>query len=148
MLNHVPRLDVGLCECARVLRGGGAMLVFQTFATELLSAAEAERLFPPLATVPRNMVPEYFESTLETAGLGVAECDVIGSEWREHAEENGAGFASRQLLHIARLRRDRERLLRELGPVAYESELANCHWGVYQMLGKLCARVYVLRPAA
>jgi hypothetical protein len=26
-------------------------------------------------------------------------------------------------------------------------QLANCHWGVYQMLGKLCPAMYVLEPA-
>jgi SAM-dependent methyltransferase len=148
MLNHVERLDVGLRECARVLAPGGAMLVFQTFATELLEPREAERLFAPLATVPENMSPDRLEATAARAGLRVAERDVVGSEWREHAEESGAGFASRQLLRIARLRRDRERLIREIGPIAYESELADCHWGVYQMLGKLCPRVYVLRRDA
>jgi hypothetical protein len=62
-------------------------------------------------------------------------------------QESGAAFASKQLLRIARLRRDRERWIREVGPVLFGTELADCCWGVYQMLGKLCPRAYVLeRP--
>src|SRR5262245_12427033 len=36
VLNHVQRLDAAFRECARVMRPSGRMLVFQTFATELL----------------------------------------------------------------------------------------------------------------
>ena len=32
-----------------------------------------------------------------------------------------------------------------LGRTDYEVELANCDWGVYQMLGKLCPICYILR---
>jgi len=32
-----------------------------------------------------------------------------------------------------------------LGRTLYEVELANCYWGVYQMLGKLCPISYTLR---
>jgi hypothetical protein len=71
--------------------------------------------------------------------------DVIGSEWREHWEESGAGTTARQLLRIARLRRGREPLVAQFGEALYEAELADCHWGVYQMLGKLCPMCWVLR---
>ena len=40
VLNHVD-LQRGLAECARVLKPGGHMLVYQTFATEALEAREA-----------------------------------------------------------------------------------------------------------
>ena len=36
------------------------------------------------------------------------------------------------------------RLIHELGRVNYEVELADCHWGVYQMLGKLLPTLYIL----
>ncbi len=42
--------------------------------------------------------------------------------------------------------RDADRLRAELGRVAYEVELANALWGVYQMIGKLSPRVYALTP--
>jgi ubiquinone/menaquinone biosynthesis C-methylase UbiE len=145
MLNHVSDLGAGLAECARVLKPGGQMLIYQTFATDLLEPNEAERLYSALAVVAQNMSTAYFEQTAQVAGFTVVERDVISSEWREWWEEHDERTTSRQLLYIARLRRDRERLMRELGRVGYAAELANAHWGVYQMLGKLCPMLFVLR---
>ncbi|RIK42304.1 MAG: hypothetical protein DCC55_09325 [Chloroflexi bacterium] len=145
MLNHVPNLAAGLAECARVLKPGDWMLVYQTFATDQLEPGEAARLYPALAVVPANMAPAHFEACATGAGFAIRERDVIGSEWREWWEEEGDHTTAKQLLTIARLRRGRERLLRELGPVNYTAELANCHWGVYQMLGKLEPVCYVLQ---
>jgi hypothetical protein len=120
------------------------MLVYQTFATALLEQNEAARLYGPLAVVAENMAPAFFETCATQAGLVISERDPIASEWREWWEEHGERTTSQQLLTIARLRRDRERLFGELGRVNYEVELANCHWGVYQMLGKLVPTLYVL----
>lgn len=147
MLNHVPNLPVAFAECARVLKPGGHMLIYQTFATELLEPQEAARLYPPLVIVPQNMAHSYVEQALEQAGLQIAITDIIASEWREHWEEDGTRTTSQQLLALARLRRNRAQLVGMLGLAIYELELANCHWGVYQMLGKLCPRVYVAHKA-
>ncbi len=145
VLTHVPNLQVGFKECGRVLKPGGKMLVYQTFATDRLEAGEAAKLYPPLAVVAQNMLFLTVQWALKDTGLVLAEKDVIGSEWREWWEENGVATTSKQLLQIARMQRDRERLIEEIGALAYENELANCYWGVYQMLGKLEPMVYVLQ---
>lgn len=51
---------------------------------------------------------------------------------------------SEQLLRIARIHRNRAELLRRIGEKDYNVEMADCLWGVYQMLGKLCPTVYVV----
>jgi ubiquinone/menaquinone biosynthesis C-methylase UbiE len=144
VLSHVADLRAGLAECARVLRPGGAMLVYQTFATGLLEPNEAAWLYPPLSVVPQNMDSAYFEHACSSAGLGIRKRDIVSSEWREHWEEDGTRRTSQQLLRIARMRRDRERMIAALGEKPYAIELADCTWGVYQMLGKLCPIVYTL----
>ncbi|MCB0061379.1 MAG: methyltransferase domain-containing protein, partial [Caldilineaceae bacterium] len=144
VLSHIADLRNGLLECYRVLRPGGRMLVYQTFATDLLEPTEAVRLYPPLAVVAANMSIPYFEEVAKRVGFTIAEKDVIGSEWREAWEEDGTHTTSQQLLYLARLRRRRNDYVNKLGRVLYEIELANCYWGVYQMLGKLMPMAFVL----
>ncbi len=145
MLIHISDLRGALAECRRVLRPKGSVLIFQMFATPWLEPAEAARLWPALAAVPTNTDPAYFERCVTEAGLAISRTEELRSEWRESLEESGSGHTSQQLLHAARLIRDAERLRAELGPVTYEVELADSLWGVYQMIGKLSPRVYVLR---
>src|SRR5262249_48551009 len=70
VLNHVE-LGRALRELARVLRPGGSMLVYQTFAEPSLEPAEARRLFAAAASVPENMAPAFFEATAREAGFEV-----------------------------------------------------------------------------
>jgi ubiquinone/menaquinone biosynthesis C-methylase UbiE len=141
---HVPDLQAAFNECRRVTRPGGKMLVFQMFATPWLSEDDAARLWPPLATVPKNTDPEHFERCIQQAGWTVEHVEHIRSEWREYLEESGPGKTSRQLLRVARLLRSPEKYVEAMGRTDYEGELANALWGVYQMIGKLSGRVYVL----
>jgi cyclopropane fatty-acyl-phospholipid synthase-like methyltransferase len=143
VLNHV-RLPEALAECARVLRRGGRMLVYQTFATELLEPREAERLFSAVAIVPENMSRSHFETTARDAGFAIASVDEIGSEWREHGLETGKGKTVDDLLRVARLRRREAEVVERYGRASYEAALWGSIWGVYQLLGKLCPTVYVL----
>lgn len=144
VLVHIADLHVAFQECARVLKVGGKMLVYQTFATEMLSPEEAAWLYPRLLVVPQNMSFATIAQAVEAQGLSIIENDVIGSEWREWWEENGVNTTSKQLLQIARMRRDRANLIGEMGEANYEIELANCYWGVYQMLGKLEPIMYCI----
>lgn len=145
MLNHVD-LPRTLRECAAVLTPGGYMLVFQTFATKLLEPLEAERIYTAFAIVARNMNPDYFEACALDAGFTIIERDAIGSEWRESWEvEDGSRHTSENLLRAARLLRGSEGVKKRLGEKTYEFAMADQLWGIYQMIGKLCPTVYVLR---
>lgn len=144
VLNHVD-LTRGLAECARVLRPGGGMLVYQTFATALLEPNEARRLYNAMAIVSENMSPSSFERAARRAGFLISETDPIDSEWRELWIEGGDTELMQSLLRIARLRRSRESLLHRYPERQLEALLAGRLWGIYQMLGKLCPTLYLLR---
>src|SRR5712692_1602369 len=137
MLIHISDLRGALAECRRVLGPKGSVLIFQMFATPWLEPAEAARLWPALAAVPTNTDPAYFERCVMEAGLAISRTEELRSEWRESLEESGSGHTSQQLLHAARLIRGADR---------FRGELGDSLWGVYQMIGKLSPRVYVLRP--
>ncbi|MEX2426610.1 MAG: class I SAM-dependent methyltransferase [Thermomicrobiaceae bacterium] len=144
MLNHVD-LEIGLQECARVLKPGGWMMAYQTFGGEHLEAQEAKRMFAALSLVPENMLPAFFNLATEKAGFSVEVRDVIASEWREYGIENGDVTVATNLLEIARLRRAEEEIVSRIGRGHYEAELAIRQWTVYQLLGKLIPVAYLLR---
>jgi SAM-dependent methyltransferase len=143
MLNHV-RLPEALPECFRVLRPGGRMLVYQTFATEQCEPDEAARIYRALAMHPENMSRAYFERNARAAGFEVTAVDEIDSEWREYWIENGKRDVLDDLLRIARLRRREDELVARYGRDRYEAALWGSAWGAYQLLGKLCPTAYAL----
>jgi SAM-dependent methyltransferase len=144
MLNHVD-LRRGLAECRRVLKPGGGMLVYQTFATDLLEPREAERIFRSMAIVPANMDDAYFEQTAAVAGFAIVGKDPIDSEWRERWGEEGEQKPLVDLLALARLRRNGADLLARFGEEACEVAYGDRIWGIYQLLGKLRPTIYLLR---
>jgi len=145
MLSHVADVERAFAECSRVLAATGFMVIHQVFATALMEPKEAERLYADSAVVAERMSISGFEDAVDRAGFGIESVDVIGTEWAEASEE--AGNAVNFLLQIARLRRAKAELIDELGAAAYRAMCANALWSIYQMIGKLEARVYVLRRA-
>lgn len=144
VLNHVD-LPQGLTECFRVLKPGGQMLVYQTFATPLLEEREAVRIYAAMAIVSQNMSEQFFQARAHEAGLSITTRDVISSEWRERWAEEGSSALLEDLLGAARLRRNEDALVTQYGRESYEATYADCLWGIYQMLGKLQPTVYLLQ---
>jgi len=145
VLVHLPSLDPAFLEFRRVLAPGGAVLVFAVFATPLLEPVEAGRLWRWTAVVPTSADPSNFERAAVDAGFVVERHEILHGEWREFSEESGKKRTSGQLLRVARMVREPERYKALIGEQAYEEELANCLYGIYQLLGKLSASIYVLR---
>jgi len=145
MFFQVVNADRARAEGSRVLKPGGYLLLYQTFATDRLEPRESAHLYSDLAVVPDRMSPDDFERRALAAGFSIELVDTVGSEWREAWEEDGSCLTSQQLLYAARLLRKSEELRAELGDVDYRVELANALWGVYQMIGKLAPRIYLLR---
>jgi ubiquinone/menaquinone biosynthesis C-methylase UbiE len=145
VLPHVADLAAAFTEFHRVLRPGGHAVVFQMTATDWLTAAEADRLWPVLGVHAASVDPAHFEAAIAAAGLTVEQRIELHGEWRERSEEDQIAYrSSRQLLHASRLLRNRRHYEEEFGTAAYDAMLANSLWGVYQMIGKLNPRVYVL----
>ncbi|MDJ0770339.1 MAG: class I SAM-dependent methyltransferase [Ilumatobacter sp.] len=142
MLGHIEDLELALSECRRVLAPGGHMVVFEVFATPMLHPDEERRLCADTATVPERLSVANFEATVAATGFSVERLDVLGSEHVEASQE--AGTAPNYLLQVSRLRRDRERLLDELGETTYRVMYGNALWSIYRLIGKLESRIYVL----
>jgi hypothetical protein len=108
-------------------------------------AAEAARLWPPLGIYASSVNPQRFEAAVAAGRLRIGQCIQLGGEWREQDDEDGIGRTCRQLMHVSRLLRNRSAYQERFGTDAYEAMLGNCLWGVYQMIGKLNPRIYLLR---
>jgi hypothetical protein len=89
------------------------------------------------------LVERNVEDAFAAAGLTIERKEVIGTEWREYLEERTRP-ASRALLRLSRLRRQREELVEQTGRDIYDHVEANLHWEVFQFLGKLVPTVYIL----
>jgi len=138
-------------ECCRVLRPGGAMLVYKTFAGELLEAREAARLLRGLGTPPEHLATEIERLSMEhaeraflAAGLRIERKDVIGGEWREYEWEHGE-YGPRHGLSASRLLRQHDHFVQIYGKPLYEQALADALWFPFIMLGKLLPVAYLLR---
>ncbi|HEX5401823.1 MAG TPA: class I SAM-dependent methyltransferase [Pseudonocardiaceae bacterium] len=144
VLVHVLDLEAVFREFRRVLRPGGHAVIFQMMATDWLTPAEADRLWPPVGVHASSADPARFDAAIAAGGLVIDRCIELQGSWRERSEEDGQGRTSEQLLWSSRLLRNRTMYEERFGRAAYEATLSNCLWGVYQMIGKLNPRVYVL----
>jgi SAM-dependent methyltransferase len=144
VLEQVEPLVPALREAARVLKPNSRMLVYTTVATDLLEPGEATMLTHHLGNVEPNLVESNIEAAFDSAGLTIEDKDVIGTEWREYAEERTQPV-SRALLHLARLRRQRDSVIASHGEDIYRHVEANLHWEALQLLGKLRSIVYLLQ---
>jgi hypothetical protein len=130
-----------------VLKPAGAMLVYTTVATERMEPKEAAWLYASLGLVPESMDEAVVEAAFQAAELQVHSREQLGSELMEWVEEH-EGRASRELMRLARMLRKREYYQELLGASRYEVALANYHWALYILLGKLSPTLYVLRKNA
>jgi SAM-dependent methyltransferase len=144
VLVHVKDLESAFGEFRRVLRPGGHAVIYQMMATNWLTPAEAARMWPPAGVHASSVDPHHFEAAIAAGGLAIAQRIELHGEWREWSEEEGDHRSSRQLLHVARLLRNRQVFEERFGTDAYEAMLTDNLWGVYQMIGKLNPHLYVL----
>ena len=146
VLEQVDDLDGALFEVVRVMKPAARLLVYTTVTTNLLTANDAELMRRHLGNVENNLDRAALEAAFARSGFAVESMDVIGTEWREYAEERTQPV-SRALLRLARLRRQRDDVVHAHGQEIHDHIEANLHWELFQFLGKLEPLVYILRAA-
>lgn len=144
VLEQLDDLEGALGELVRVMGPQARLLVYTTVATELLEGRDAEMMRRHLGNVEGNLDVAFVEGAFGRAGLVIERKDLVGTEWREHAEERTQP-ASRALLRLSRLRRQRQDIVAQHGQDIFDHIEANLHWEVFQFLGKLLPVLYVLR---
>jgi hypothetical protein len=113
-------------------------------ATDLLGDEEADWLFDVMGVVPPSADPRVVDDAIARSGLDVVDSIDLSTEWGEWSQEQD-GSGGRALLHLARLLREPGRYRAEFGDAAYDVMLGDCRWQVYRTIGKLGARIDVLR---
>ena len=131
-------------EFGRALRPGGGAVIYQMTATDWLTPAEAARLWPPVGIYASSVDPQRFEAAIAAGGLSIGGASNWAGNGVSGTRRTGAGRTCLQLLQVSRLLRNRPAYQERFGADAYEAMLGNCLWGVYQMIGKLNPRVYLL----
>jgi SAM-dependent methyltransferase len=144
VVEQVDLLVPFLQGAARVLKPDGRMVVYTVLVTDLLAPREFELLERHMGNVSSNLVERNVEEAFGSAGLTIERKEVIGTEYKEYAEERTQP-GSRTLLRIARLRRLRGSIIESHGEDIYNHVEANLHWEVFQFLGKLQPTIYVLK---
>jgi cyclopropane fatty-acyl-phospholipid synthase-like methyltransferase len=144
VLEQVEDLRRGLVELVRVMTRDARLLAFTTVSTDRLTSDDRELLGQHLGNVSVNLDRFALERAFEQSGLVTEAVHVIGTEWIEYAEERTRP-ASRALLRLARLRRQRAGIIASHGEDIHDHVEANLHWEIFQFLGKLEPRIYVLR---
>jgi SAM-dependent methyltransferase len=135
---------LALRECARVLRPGGGMVLYAVFTTERLEPGDRALVVEGLGNSAASMDQAAVESAIAGAGFETVRRECIGTEWTEHRLETNPGYLTQDLLEVARLTRDRDRMEAALGPLWYRRALAFDLWRLQIALGRLVPVVYAL----
>ena len=133
-----------LRECARVLRPGGGMVLYAVFTTDRLEPGDRALVVEGLGNSAASMHEPTVEAAIAGAGLSIVRRERIGTEWSEHWLEQCPGYLTKDLLELARLTRDRDRLEAALGPVWYRRAVAFDLWRLQIALGRLVPVLYAL----
>jgi SAM-dependent methyltransferase len=133
-----------LRECARLLRPGGGMVLYAVFTGDRLEPGDRALVVEGLGNSAASMHEPTVEAAIASAGFAIVRRERIGTEWSEHRLEQNPDYLTKDLLEVARLTRDRDRLEAALGPVWYQRALAFDLWRLQIALGRLVPILYAL----
>jgi hypothetical protein len=146
VLVQVDDLVGGLLGLHRVMSPDARLLVYSCFATDRLDGVDLDMMRRHLGWLEPNVRRDSMEEAFAAAGFDIDHVEEVGTEWREHAEERTQP-ASRAVLRLARLRRQRGEIVAWRGQEIYDHIEANLHYEVFLFLGKLEPVIHVLRKA-
>jgi len=144
VLVQVDDLVGGLRGLRRVMSRDARLLAYSSFATDRLDGQDLAMMRRHLGWLDDNVRRTFMESAYADAGFAIERVEEIGTEWREYAEERTQS-TSRSLLHLARLRRQRDEIVAWRGQEIFDHIEANLHYEVFLFLGKLEPVIDVLR---
>ncbi len=91
-----------------------------------------------------NLLEDNLQHAFAEHALAVVEPIVVGTEWREFMA-NKDQVVSRDLLRLARLRRQKADVVAKYGRQAYETAQAGVQWAVHRFLGRFVPVIFVLQ---
>ena len=147
VIEVVPDLSAALKQMRRVLRRGGHLIAFTNVLNGPVDPVETTNIHDPLGNVAANLIEPELEEAFDTAGFTIAAKHIIGTEWREYLEERDQ-VISRQLLRLARLRRNQQSVIARFGNDAFRTAEASLQWGIHQFLGRFVPVVYCLEATS
>jgi SAM-dependent methyltransferase len=135
---------LALREFARVLRPGGGIVLYAVFTTDRLEPGDRALVVEGLGNSAASMDQAAVEAAIAGAGFETVRRERIGTEWMEYRLERNPGYLTKDLLELARLARDRDRMEAALGPLWYRRALAFDLWRLQIALGRLVPVLYAL----
>ncbi len=142
----VEDLETAMAECRRVLKPGGKMLLYASFGTDRLSDKEARELNDSLGNANEGTDKQRLLIPLKK-NFTLVEEEEIGSEFTQHDVEKSKGDseAAKNLLKAARLMTWADDYKSKHGERVYQIVLAEVHWNVFILLGKLQPTVFIVQ---
>jgi len=144
VLVQVDDLVGGLRGLHRAMAPDARLLAYCSFVTDRLDGQDLAMMRRHIGWLEDNVRRADMERAFHDAGFVIDAVEELGTEWREYAEERTQP-ASRALLRLARLRRQRDEIVSWRGQEIYDHIEANLHYEVFLFLGKLEPTVHVLR---
>jgi SAM-dependent methyltransferase len=135
---------LALREFARVLRPGGGIVLYAVFTTDRLEPGDRALVVEGLGNSAASMDQATVEAAIAGAGFETVRRERIGTEWMEYRLERNPGYLTKDLLEVARLARDQDRMEAALGPLWYRRALAFDLWRLQIALGRLVPVLYAL----
>jgi ubiquinone/menaquinone biosynthesis C-methylase UbiE len=146
VLVQVDDVVGGLRGLRRVMSPDARLLSYNAFATNRLDGGDLAMMRRHLGWLEDNVRRDQMEAAFAAVGFAIERVVEVGTEWREYAEERTQP-ASRALLRLARLRRQRAHIVSWRGQEIYDHIEANLHYEVFLFVGKLEPVVHVLAKA-